>query len=122
MRRYMVVEHPVESDQLTTVGNRVIGQVPIHSMLQDYHWARIDKTHVILIGGYSIGHHVALHSHDKVSVLPSQNSTKTIVNHPMKDAHKKALQMALSLDDSHTMETVLEKLELQYGPIFSPNK
>jgi len=120
--RYMVVEHPRENEKLQIDGHKITGQVPIHDMLSEYHWARLNDNYVILMGNYSVGHHANLASHSKVSILPPENSVKKILAHPMQDVHKDALRMALSLDDEHTMEDVLVKLELLYGAVFAPQK
>lgn len=120
--RYMVVEHSRDEEELYIENGEVVGQVPIHHLLGAYHWTRLDDQHVLLMGSYSISHHATLANHEKVSVLPVMHSSKYIQNHEMKEQHKQALRAALRLDDDHTMEHVIEKLETHHSPIFAAHK
>jgi hypothetical protein len=81
MQRYMIVEHPKSQEALCIEEGCLKGQLPIHKHLQNYHWTRLDDTHVLVLGNYSVQHHDTLHNHDKCTVLQHTGSARTIMQH-----------------------------------------
>jgi hypothetical protein len=120
----MIVDHPASQEKLHLSADRknVLGQLPVHGLLGNYHWARLNAQHVLVTADYSIASHVALAVHPAVSVLPVISSGKTLFKHlnNRKD-HLQAL-IDIGIDDEGTMSDFIEIAESRYGPIFSPEK
>lgn len=118
----MTVEHH-ESINLELVDNRIEGHVPIHYLLSNYYWTRLDADHVILVGSHSLSVHKELHEHSKVVVLPYLHHRKTIREHyQQKDkmAHHNALATNLELNDDDTMQELIDAVVVKHGHVFAP--
>lgn len=115
----MVVEHSTDHDGAFEKGF-YFGVPHIHGMLGNYHYARVDDKHILLIGTYSLQHHNTLHNMDTVSVLPMLSSVKAVKTHgQVKGHHWRALCDGMSLADDSIMEDVLYRAEILYGPVFT---
>ena len=122
--RYMVVDHARSESSLTREDGVLKGQIAIHSLLTNYHWARITEDHVLLIGSFSIANTTKLRNHAKVSVLPHANSQRNLKSHlsGRRPDHYQALVSKLGIDDTCFMAHLLDKLENALGPVFAPQK
>jgi hypothetical protein len=121
-QRYIVVEHPRETETLHLIDKRLGGVLPVHTLLTQYHWARLDDIHVVVIGGYGLPASNKLSAHPSVTVLPSLNSTRTIHAHCVKCgklAHFNALAPQLGLTQTSTMGDFVDSIAERYGPVFS---
>lgn len=121
-KSYMTVEHH-ESTNLELVGNSIQGQVPIHHLLSNYYWTRLDAEHILLVGSHSLSVHKDLHEHPKVVMLPYLHHRKTIHDHyHQKDKmkHHEALSKNLGLDHDATMQEVVDAAISKHGHIFTP--
>lgn len=113
-QRYMIFEHPKSVATNSTY-------LAIHGLLANYHWARLDDTHVLVIGSYSVNRQKHLDAVDKLSILPHLASAKAIHNTVKKITHWHSLKNALGLEDtSHTMTDVVDEIEASYGVVFGP--
>lgn len=115
--RHMVVEHHVKDEELKIVDGRVTGKQPIHDLVGTYHWLRIDDAHIFMVADYSISHHVAIHAHAKVSVLPVVGSSKHLHKH-LKGRHFEALKNRFNLDETHTSEDIIDTIVAIHGPLY----
>jgi len=123
-KRYLVVSHPVEEEQHKIVDNKIVGKQPAHDLLSGYHWVRLDKAHILLLAETPLHTHKELHAHDKVSVLPSITSSKSLHHHftnklTNKHHHHNSLINHFGIDETHTMEDLQGMIESKYGPLFS---
>ena len=106
-KRFMIVEHvPKRGERLC-----------IHHLLGTYHWHQIDDEHVVCVATHSMATHKELHSHHKVSVLPTLGSQKKLC-HCLKGKHLNAVKKVFNLEDDHVSEHVLDALSEKYGPLF----
>jgi|ERR1700761_1961712 len=126
MQRYMVVEHKHAEADLKLVDGKVEGKLPIHGYLSNYHWARLDETHVICIGSFPAHHHNDIHNHEKVTVLPHVGSSRMLRQHvvkngksPNKIAHLASLCTALDVDHNGSIDDVIDAVVSKHGPCFA---
>lgn len=117
--RYMVVEHHINDEKLRIEDGKVIGQIAIHGLVGTYHWFRLDDNHVFMMADYSAKHHVAIHEHAKVSVLPVLGSVKHLHKH-LKNKHFLAAKKVFNLDETHTTEDIVDMIIAKHGPLYAP--
>jgi hypothetical protein len=122
MMKYMTVQHH-EDTHLKVVGNTIEGRVPVHDLMANYYWARLDADHILLYGSHSLSTHKALHDHPKAVVLPFLHHRKTLKEHYVqkdKLTHHSALAKNLALDDDATMQEFVDAVIAKHGAIFAP--
>jgi hypothetical protein len=124
-KRYLIVDHSRDLDTIKP-GERV-PRLCVHHLLNEYHWARLDDKTVVVTAIYPIHNHDALAVHPSVTVLPSQTSSKAILEHLNKVSpphHYSAIanHRALGIDTSHTMDDFVDALEKNFGAIFSTDR
>ena len=126
-QRYLVVTHPRSNEQLAIVDGEIVGQQPVHHLVANYRWHRMDEDHIIMVAGCPMHTHSELDTHEKVSALPSLHSSKPIhshfakmIKHSSRDKHLQALTKHLDLDETHTMEDVVDKLVAKHGLQWAP--
>ena len=121
--RFMVVDFPKASEVPDIRKPWLSHVLPIHCLLGTYHWVRLDDAHVYVTASYGVATHVELSNHPKVTIMPTVSSGKNIQNHMRANPkHYMALSHALKLDDSHTMEDIIEMAEAKFGAIFSAER
>lgn len=119
----MVVEHPSTNEVPHPSKNFEDFILPVHCLLGTYHWARLDDTHVFVTGHYEVSHHAAIHSHPKVSALPSLGSSRQCKHHTsIKAHHWNALASRLALPDDATSSDVADAAESMFGVLFGADK
>jgi hypothetical protein len=125
-KRYMVVTHPIADEKLAFVDGKITGKQPIHNLVNGYHWARLDATHIIMLAGYPLSNHIHIHTHEKVSVLPTHSSSKSVKMHltqnahpSVKDAHIASLHHNLGMSDDCTMDDLIDTLVAKHGVLFA---
>ena len=124
MKRYCVVTH---RDQVLSISEgKIIGKQPIHDLVSNYHWFRLDVNHIFMVAEYPMSSHAPLHAHALASMLPHVSSAKPIQAHLQKtalgvnkDNHWQALQTYLGLADEHTIEDVIDIVVSKHGPLFA---
>lgn len=124
-QRYMIVRYPIASEK--KLGNlssngRFVNAVPIHELLTAYYWSRIDANLVLLLGEYPYHFQQAILNRSDVEVLPSITSTKKLGSVVKKKDFWRALKANLRVDDSSTMDDILDIMEAKHGPMFGPIK
>lgn len=118
MKRYAVVTHPKVT--LSLSGNKIVGKQPVHELVQNYHWVRLDNEHIFMVANYSVSQHTALHVHDKVSMLPHISSSKKVLSSITNEKHKNVMVSALGLAAFHTMEDLIDIVISKHGAVFAP--
>lgn len=127
--RYMLVDHPKANEQLGVVDGKVQGKMPVHDLVGTYHWVRLDDDTIFLMADYRVSNHDALHTHPKISVLPSHASSRSVKAHISKmgsrtcvGKHTAVLMTKFALTDDCTMEDLLERIVAKHGALFAmPN-
>jgi hypothetical protein len=126
MKRYAIVSHHIKDQNLQLAGGKILGSQPVHDLVSNYHWLRLDDEHILMLADYLVCNHAALHTHEKVSMLPHIGSIRTIhahiqknVLHANKDKHWIALATYFGLDKTHTMEDLLEKVVAKHGALYA---
>lgn len=125
MKRYAIVTHHVKDQELRIDEGRIIGQQPGHDLMRSYHWFRLDDEHIMVSADYHLSRHAALHAHEKISMLAHTGSNKPVhehihnkIKHEHKGKHWHALKKHLDLDETHTMEDMIDKIVEKHGPMF----
>jgi len=123
-QRYIVVRYPVSSEKKHRVENGIFkDHLPIHELLHEYHWERLDDNFVLVTGEYTIGHHHMIMNHPHAHMLPSLGSGKKLYKHGIdcgKQEHTKALIDRFKLNETHSIADLLDELEGKMGPMLLP--
>ena len=132
MRRYrylIVAYHKDTADALCVENGLFKNHLPIHELLHEYHYTRIDDEHVLVNAEYPVSHHHLIDKHPHTLMLPSISSGKALHTHAVfvslkglnnKQKHVQALMSRYKLDPTHTMSDLLEKIEEHEGPLLMP--
>ena len=122
--RYMVVRHPHSVASNTRIVNGLFeNHLPIHELLHEYHWSRINDEFVLVQGEYSVGHFKMLSENAHTWLLPSIGSAHILAKHGNtrgKEEHSRALHSRYNLPVGAAMPDLLDAIEEQEGPLFSP--
>lgn len=123
-KRYLIVDHSSEFDTVKP-GERV-PRLCVHHLLNEYHWSRLDDKIVVVTATYPAHNHEIIAAHEAVTMLPSETSGKSILQHLAKVSpphHIAAIQNhSMGIDESHTMTEFIEALEKNFGVIFSTDR
>jgi hypothetical protein len=120
--RYMVLEHAEADQQLGIDGNgKITGRIPVHHLLQSYHWHRLDGRHVLVYGSHSISHAQLLQQLPIVSLLPHLQSTKKMKD-IMQPAHFAAVQAYFGLADDAIPADLADGVVTRFSPLMHPQR
>lgn len=122
MIKYMTIAHH-ESVAHCIENGKVLGRVPVHNLMSNYYWTRLDAEHILLMGSHPLSSHNALNEHPDVVVLPFLHHRKTLkehYKHKDKMGHHAALSKNLSLDEDATMQELVDAAIAKHGAVFAP--
>lgn len=123
-KRYLIVDHSSDFDTVKP-GERV-PRLCVHHLLGEYHWSRLDDKTVVVTATYPAHNHEVLAAHEAVTMLPSETSGKSVLEHLEKVSpphHYTAIQNhSMGINNSHTMDDFIEALEKRFGAIFSTDR
>lgn len=121
--RYMVVKYHQDTEKALCVEKGLFkNHLPVHELLCEYHWVRLDAEHVLVTGEYPIGHHDKLAKHEHVYMLPSIGSNRrlhTVLSNP-KSNFTAALLKKYNMPIDSSMSDLIDALETQEAPLFAP--
>lgn len=112
MKRFAVIRHPVNEGFPRE----------IHGLLRNYHYESLDEEHIIVLCDVHPSHLDQVDQHEKVLLMPSLYSSKTIHAHATgrnKSTHYLSLSKRLGLTPEHSAVHLAERAHEIYGRKFA---
>lgn len=109
----MIISHH-KNDSL-----KLANKQPIHDLVGNYHWHRLDDEHVIMVADYPVKNHKEIDKHPAVTIIPSLGSSKKLHKHISKQKHLDAIRKHFDITEDHTSEDLLDQLADKFGPMFT---